>query len=210
MHAAVGGILATHGSIRASSTNARGERVRAWRAGILLCWEAASSKSSSAVRPSARSRSHRRWSHSKARGGVHRRREGGVGDDRSAGTTCTASEALYILREIVIAATVLTALPVAGTERYSAVSTTHVAVAVTTVTHAMAMTVAHLVLRRAHHGRMPITVSTTVSHRIAGWALHSRERAAEAGGTTLEVGKSARRAVPVTGTWSVLARGEWS
>jgi hypothetical protein len=90
-----------------------------------------------------------------------------------------------VLREVVVAAAILTALPITCAEgHYAASAPTHVA-----TTHAVAVTT-HVVGRWAHHARVAITVR--IAHGLALWwaLLHGGEGAPKAGCTTLEVGET--------------------
>jgi hypothetical protein len=141
---------------------------------------------------------HRVRAHTELRRGVHGRWERRVGHDGSTRAGSTAAKTVDVLGKVVVTAALGAALPITGTERNHTTVSTH---ATSVATHSMA--VAHV--RRHHVWR---AVSITVSHRV-GSRRHSRERAAEAGGTALEVGEAAGRAGPVTGTRAVLGRREW-
>src|SRR6202035_4341528 len=68
------------------------------------------------------------------------------------------------------------------------------------------------VLRRRHHGRRSVSVSSTIStHRVStGARTHGWEGAAEAGSSALEVREAAGWAGPVSRARSILARREGS
>jgi hypothetical protein len=206
MHTSVGHVPGAHGRVRAGTAHARGKSIGTRRTTVLLSRET-SRVASRAVRSATRSTTHGGRAHAEARRSVHRRWERRVGNDGRSSTAGAAAQTGSVLREVVVAAAVLTALPVARAERHNAGATAHVAAA-----HAVAVTtVAHVVLRRTHHAGVGVPASvSSVCHRITarGALGHGRERAAEAGSATLEVGEAAGRAVPVTGARAVLARGE--
>jgi hypothetical protein len=105
---------------------------------------------------------------------------------------------MHILGEIVISTALLAAAPISGAEWDGASAR----VSASVVSHVLA--VAHVLLRRTHHGGMAITIG--IAHGVAGrTSSDSWEGASEAGRAALEVGESARRAVPVTGAGAVLA-----
>lgn len=149
---------------------------------------------------------------------VHRRREGRVSHDGSTRTRSTTSQTVDVLGEVMIATALRATLPVTSTERnHSSTATTTaathtstaVAHAVTTAAASSSVTTTTTSVHvRRHHGWRTVTVSCrTVSNRVGGRS-HGGERAAEARRATLEVREATRRASPVTGTRTVLRRGE--
>lgn len=128
--------------------------------------------------------------------GVHRCSVARIGDDRSASTARTAPETADILSKVVVAAHLVAALPVARTER------NHTGGAVA-VAHGSVM--AH-VLRRRQHLRGAVAIG--VGHLARRTGTGRRERAAETGSSSLEVGKAARRARPIARARAILARWE--
>lgn len=130
---------------------------------------------------------------------VHGRGIAGISNHSSTSTAGTAAEAANVLCKVVVAADLIAALPVASTERNNA-RATHAAVAT--------MGMMGHVGRGRQHGRRGVAIAIT--HLARGASGNSRERATEAGSTSLEVGKAAGRACPVTRARPVLARREGS
>lgn len=177
---------------------ARGESVVVRRATELLT-KSTKATGSGGKGTGGGSAGHRVRTHAELRRGVHRRREGRVGHDGSARAGSTAAKTVDVLGKVVVTAALGAALPVTSAERNHAAISTHTT---SVTTHSMA--VAHV--RRHHVWR---SVAVTVTHRVGGRS-HGRERASEAGGTALEVGETAGRAGPVTGTRAVLGGREGS
>lgn len=180
--------VATRGVAQAT----RGESIVVRRATELLT-EAAEAPSSGGKGTGSRSAGHRVGAHAELRRRVHGRGERRVSHNGSTRARSTAAKTVDVLGKVVVSAPLRAALPIASTERNHATVSTH-----TTSVTAHSVAVAHV---RRHHVWRAIAVA--VSHGVRS-RRHSGKRAAEAGGTALEVGETAGRASPVTGTWAVL------
>ncbi len=209
--------LVVHGAGVAASTasQARGKEV-ARRASKVLIVASPSIESVARVKRAGTgtgSASHGALPHVVLRRVIHGRRISRIGHDSSAGTAGSTAKAAYVLGKVMVAADFVAALPVTSTERNNTTTAT------TTTTHASTM--AHVavtaVVRGRHHlGRAiaaaaatTTTTAATITEVVTAWArAGSRERASEAGGSALEVGKAARGACPVARTRSVLAGRE--
>lgn len=193
--------------IRSSTASQSGRKgISAGRAAELLAITAARRKPArrGGKGSGAGSTSHGALSHVIGRRSVHWGRVARVGNHSSTSATGAATQTADILGEVVVAANLVTALPVASTEGNNAAAT-HSAVTTAVVT---VVTAAHM-RRGGHHGWWTISVTARITH-VAGWtSTDSREGAAEAGGPTLEVREAARWASPVTWPGPVLTRREW-
>ena len=180
---------------------AGGKSIRARGAAEVLTVAAATGAEATAARSEgagAGGSTHGALAHAVGRGGIHGRGIARVGNHGGTGATGSATEAAHVLGEVVIAAHLVAALPVAGAERNDAGSS-HTAVAVA------ATVVAHMGGRR-HHGWWSVAIA--VAHIAGGTGADSRERAAEAGRPSLEVREAARGAGPVARPRSILAGRE--
>lgn len=198
---AVSSIHLTHRRVcSGTATETRWQGVVAWGSCSKLLVETTETACGGSERSGCRCAGNGVRAHAKStRGRIHRRRESRVSNNGSTRTRGTTAQAVDVLGEVVIATAFRTTLPVTSTERNHTTVTTHT----TAVTHSMAMTTVHV---RGDHGWRTIAIRT-ISNRF-GSGGHSRERATEAGRTTLEVGETTRRASPVTGTRAVLRRRE--
>ena len=190
---------------RTAPTNARREGIGARRTAKVL--SLATALVERPARRCKRSRSvgssHRALAHVVGGRGVHRGGVPRVGDNGSASATGAATEAADVLGKIVVAAHVVSALPVAS-PKGDDTRTAHAAMAATTTVSSM-VTTTHM-RRRAHHVRGAIPVS--IAHLAGGARIHGRVGAAEAGSPALEVGEPARWAGPVTRSRPILAGRE--
>ena len=191
--------LTTHrgvSSTRAAPQTGRRQGVAAGPAKLLVV-EAAETARGGGEGAGRRSASHGVGPHAERRRRVHRRRERRIGDHRGPGSGAAAAQAVDVLGEVVIATAVPATLPVSCPEWDDAAVSTHAS----RVAHAV--TVAHV---GRHHRRRTVAIRA-ISHGV-GVGRHSRERAAEASGATLEVGEATRGASPVARSGAVLRWGE--
>lgn len=131
-----------------------------------------------------------------------------VGNHRGTGTASAAAQAAHVLGKVVIATSFVAALPVTSAERNNATAT-HTAVTTTSMSVMATAAATHVVgLGRRDHRRTAVSIAAAVAHVAGRSSSNSREGAAEARSTALEVGETTRWAGPVTGTRPVLAGRE--
>lgn len=182
-----------------TATEARGESVGAGRTAEMLAISARRVEATGGSKGTGRGvATHGSLVHAVGSLSVQGRWVAGVGDHSSASTARSTAKTAHVLSEVVVAANLITALPVTGTERDNTrAAHTAVSTAVTVMAH---------VRRSGHHSRGPVSIA--IAHLAGRTSTDSWERAAEAGGAALEVGETARGARPVTRSGAVLARRE--
>jgi hypothetical protein len=163
-------------------------------------------RAAGAERSGAGATSHRSLIHAILRRVVHRGRIAGISDNCSACTAGAATKTAHIFGKVVISTDLITTLPVTSTEWHH----TTAAHTTATVAHGAVVTT---VRGRGHHGGGSIAKATSIvvvvtSHIVRGTSTDGGERASETGSSALEVGETAGRASPVTGSRTVLARRE--
>jgi hypothetical protein len=144
VHAAVWCVLSTHWWIWTSGTDSGRKSVSAWWSTELLTRKSSTraKASSGSEWPRTRCSSHGGGAHSEARWRVHWRGKR-ISNHSSPGSTCTTAETANVLREVMISASVRSALPVTSSEGY------HTRIPTTHMTHSV--TVAAHMVRRRHH-----------------------------------------------------------